>query len=95
MSSAGYWTAEDKIPIGQTKVAIPSENGLSYGGGQKIDITIGREVQFFQPKESYLKCDVKISLPSENDQLDYLLMNILEVKFSSKIYEYTLRMVFY
>jgi len=64
MSSAGYWTAEDKIPIGQTKVAIPSENGLSYGGGQKIDITIGRDVQFFQPKESYLKCDVKISLPS-------------------------------
>ncbi len=64
MSSAGYWTAEDKIPIGQTKVAIPSENGLSYGGGQKIDINIGRDVQFFQPKESYLKCDVKISLPS-------------------------------
>jgi hypothetical protein len=64
MSSRGYWTAEDKIPIGQSKVAIPSENGLSYGAGQKIDITIGRDVQFFQPKESYLKCDVKISLPS-------------------------------
>lgn len=59
-----FFTSEDKIPIGQTKVAIPSENGLSYSAGQKIDITIPREIQFFQPKESYLSIDVKISMPT-------------------------------
>jgi len=59
-----FWTSEEKIAIGQTKVSIPSENGLSYSAGQKIDITIPREIQFFQPKESYLSLDVEISLPS-------------------------------
>ena len=59
-----FWTSEEKIAIGQTKVAIPSENGLSYSSGQKIDITIPREIQFFQPKESYLSLDVEITLPS-------------------------------
>ena len=64
MSSVGYFASEDKIAIKQTRVAIPSENGLSYGSGQKIDITIPPDVQFFQPKESYLSMDVKIELPA-------------------------------
>ena len=59
-----FWASENKIAIGQTKVAIPSENGLSYSAGQKIDITIPREIQFFQPKESYLSLEVEIALPS-------------------------------
>jgi len=59
-----FWASENKIAIGQTKVAIPSENGLSYTAGQKIDITIPREIQFFQPKESYLSLDVKLALPT-------------------------------
>jgi hypothetical protein len=59
-----FWASENKIAIGQTKVAIPSENGLSYSAGQKIDITIPREIQFFQPKESYLSLDVEIALPT-------------------------------
>lgn len=59
-----FWTSEEKISIGQTKVSIPSENGLSYSSGQKIDITIPREIQFFQPKESYLSLDVEIALPT-------------------------------
>lgn len=59
-----FWASENKIAIGQTKVAIPSENGLSYAAGQKIDITIPREIQFFQPKESYLSLDVEIAMPS-------------------------------
>lgn len=58
-----FWASENKIAIGQTKVAIPSENGLSYSAGQKIDITIPREIQFFQPKESYLSLEVEIALP--------------------------------
>ena len=61
---SNYWVADDKISIGQTKVSIPSENGLSYGPGQKIDITVGSDIQFFQPKESYLSMDVEIELPA-------------------------------
>jgi len=64
MSSVGYFAAEDKIAIKQTRVAIPSENGLSYGPGQKINISIPRDIDFFQPKESYLSMDVKLSLPA-------------------------------
>jgi hypothetical protein len=59
-----FWASENKIAIGQTKVAIPSENGLSYSAGQKIDITVPREIQFFQPKECYLSLDVEIALPT-------------------------------
>ena len=56
-----FWTAEDKIPIGQTKTAIPAEHGLDYSPGQKIEFHIPSSVNFFQPKESYLKFDVELS----------------------------------
>ena len=56
-----FWTAEDKIPIGQTKTAIPAEHGLDYSPGQKIEFHIPSSVNFFQPKESYLKFDVVLS----------------------------------
>ena len=64
MSSTGFFAAEDKVAIKQTKVAFPSENGLSYGPGQKININIGPEVDFFQPKESYLSIQVQLKLPT-------------------------------
>ena len=56
-----FWTAEDKIPIGQTKTAIPAEHGLDYSPGQKVEFHIPSSVGFFQPKESYLKFDVELS----------------------------------
>ena len=58
-----FWTAEDKIPIGQTKISIPAEHGLNYNPGQKIEFHIPSSVNFFQPKESYLKFDVQLSNP--------------------------------
>ena len=33
-----FWTANDKIPVQQTKVNIPAEHGLDYTSGQKIDL---------------------------------------------------------
>ena len=60
----GFWTAEDKIPIGQTKIAVPAEHGLDYNPGQKIEFHIPSSVNFFQPKESYLKFDVELTNPS-------------------------------
>ena len=58
---AGFWTAEDKVPIGQTKISIPAEHGLDYSPGQKIEFHIPASTNFFQPKESYLKFDVELS----------------------------------
>lgn len=58
---ANFWTAEDKIPIGQQKIAVPAEHGLDYDPGQKIEFHIPASVDFFQPKESYLKFDVLLS----------------------------------
>ena len=58
-----FWTADDKIPIAQKKVSVPSDNGLEYSAGQKINITIPPTVQYIQPRESYLSWDVKVQLP--------------------------------
>ena len=52
-----FWSSSDKIPVKQTKVAIPAENNLSFKAGGKINITIPPTVKFFQPKESFLKFD--------------------------------------
>ncbi len=61
---SNFWTAEDKIPIGQTQIAIPAEHGLDYDPGQKVEFHIPSSVNFFQPKESYLKFDVLLSNPT-------------------------------
>ena len=57
-----FWTSEDKIPVEQKKVSIPAENGLNYNPGQKIEFKIPAGIDFFQPKESYLKFNVKVAM---------------------------------
>ena len=59
-----FWTANDKIPIAQKRVSVPSENGLEYSAGQKIMISVPPTIQYIQPKESYLQLDVKIAMPA-------------------------------
>ena len=56
-----FWTAEDKVPIAQTKVSIPAEHGLQYSPGQKCEFHIPAGIGFFQPKESYLNLSVRLS----------------------------------
>jgi len=69
-----FWTAEDKIPISQTKIAIPAEHGLEYSPGQKCEFHLPAGVGFFQPKESYLNLSVKLKKdpnePATRLQLD-------------------------
>lgn len=61
-----FWTAEDRIPISQTKVAIPAEHGLEYSPGQKCEFHLPAGVGFFQPKESYLNLSVKLKKDPTN-----------------------------
>ncbi len=55
-----YFDADTKIPIEQTSISIPSENGLSYNSTQVIEIAVPPTPKFIQPKESYLQMNVKI-----------------------------------
>lgn len=64
MPTTAFWTAEEKIPISQKKVAIQAENGLSYELGQQINFVIPGSTGFMMPSETYLRMDVKIKLPA-------------------------------
>jgi hypothetical protein len=57
---SGFWSSDDKIPVRQTKVSIPAENGLNFKSNQVINFMIPSTTQFIQPKETYLRFDVKI-----------------------------------
>ena len=61
MPSESFWESKDLIPVSQKKVSVPAEFGLNYGAGQKILIQVPPTIDFFQPKETYLKFDVQIS----------------------------------
>jgi len=58
---SSFFVADDKIPITQQSVAIPSENGLSYNSTQTIEIQVPPTTKFINPKESYLQFNVKIT----------------------------------
>jgi len=62
-----FWTAEDKIPISQTKVSVPAEHGLQYSPGQKAEFKLPAGINFFQPSESYLNLTVKLKKDAVND----------------------------
>ena len=59
-----YWSADDSVRIGETKISVPSENGLSYSPGQKIQIFLDPSTKYMDGRDTYLECNVKISLPS-------------------------------
>ena len=62
-----FWTADDKIPISQTKVSIPAEHGLEYSPGQKCEFHLPAGINFFQPSESYLNLIVRLKKDPTND----------------------------
>ena len=64
---SSFWTAEDRIPISQTKISVPAQHGLQYSPGQKCEFHLPSGIQFFQPKESYLNLSVKIKKDPTND----------------------------
>ena len=61
-----FWTAEDKIPISQTKISVPAEHGLQYSPSQKAEFHLPASVGFFQPNQSYLNLTCKIKKDTSN-----------------------------
>ena len=61
---SNYWRPDDVVQIGETKVEISSENGLSFSGGQKISLFVPPSVKFMDGKKSFLEFDLKLSLPA-------------------------------
>ena len=61
---SAYWSADDSARVGEKKISIPSENGLSYSPGQKVQIFVDPSTKFMDGRETYLQFNVKLSLPS-------------------------------
>ena len=59
-----YWKNDELESVKQTALSIPSANGLSYGEGQRVDITIPPSIKMFDGRKSYLNFDVKLGLPA-------------------------------
>jgi len=59
--ATSYWSVDNVNKIGEEKVQIPSENGLSYTGGQKITLFVPPTVGMMDGKSSHLEFDVKLS----------------------------------
>ena len=59
-----YWRADDAVRVGETKVSVPSENGLNYSPGQKVQLFVDPSTKFMDGRETYLDFNFKISLPS-------------------------------
>ena len=59
--SSGFFVADNKIPVKEDYVAIPSQNGLTYDAQKVIEFYIPPNVAYFNPKNSYLQFDLTIS----------------------------------
>ena len=62
-----YWRNDEKIPMKQTQVSIPSTNGLEYTstagqGGRLVEFEVPQSVKFMDGKNCYLDFDVKLSM---------------------------------
>ena len=57
----GFFVADNKIPLDESYVAIPSQNGLSYDAQKIIEFYIPPNVDYFKPQNSYLQFDLELS----------------------------------
>jgi hypothetical protein len=58
---SSFFVSSDKVKVGQNSVSVPSENGLSYRPGGKIDIFIPPTSKFVDLSQSKLKLNVSFS----------------------------------
>jgi len=66
---SSFFVSSDKIQVGQTDVSVPSENGLNYKSGGKIDLYIPPTSKFIDLSQSRLKMNVSFALPSATEVL--------------------------
>lgn len=59
-----YWSADDSVKVGERKISIPSENGLQYSPGQKIQISVDPSTKYMDGRASYLDFNVKLAMPA-------------------------------
>ena len=59
-----FFRAEDMIPISQETKSLPADNGLDFNPQQRINFFIPPDIQFFQPNDCYLECNVCLTFPS-------------------------------
>ena len=59
-----YWRADDSMKVGETKISVPSENGLEYDPGAKVQFFVPPTTKFMDGRETYLEFNVKLSLPT-------------------------------
>ena len=59
-----YWKADSMMRVGEKKVSIPAEHGLSYSPGNKVQFFIDPSNKFIDGRETYLDFNVRLSLPS-------------------------------
>jgi len=58
---SSYWAPTNKIPISQKSISIPALNGTNHTPTQEVRFKIPETLEFFDPKNSYLEFDVKIT----------------------------------
>ncbi len=58
---SSYWSPSNKIPIEQKSISIPALNGTNHTPTQEVKFKIPETLEFFDPKNSYLEFDVKIT----------------------------------
>ena len=61
---SSFFVSSDKIQVGQTDVSVPSENGLNYKSGGKIDLYIPPTSKFIDLSQSRFKMNVSFALPT-------------------------------
>ncbi len=67
---SNIFETSDFIPVSQTKVSLPATNGLDYNPNQRIEIDIPADIEFINPQETFLECDVKLAYPvNSSDEL--------------------------
>ena len=61
---SSFFVSSDKVKVGQSSISIPSENGLSYAPGGKIDLYIPPTSKFVDLSQSRLQMRVKLQVPT-------------------------------
>jgi hypothetical protein len=61
---SSFFVSSDRIQVGQTDVSIPSENGLNYRPGGRIELYIPPTSKFVDLSQSKLKMNVSLAIPT-------------------------------